>query len=213
MRFTLYTDKTVAQCLTAINARMQAKETATRPALDGWIDRNGEFALKVTRPVIGKYRRTTRLKGHIEREAGMTVVRGIVPGGSGPRERIVGLGALAVMGGLIALTGQPLLAMLLIPVAFWLYITMVGDYENGPLLLSEVQRALKAKATPPKPGKNAATPAPKSASAARSVTRTPASAKAARPPAAKPALTPDDDDEDDEEDAFEVDEDAQPRMF
>ena len=212
MRFTLYTEKTVAQCLTAINARMQAKETATRPALDGWIDRNGEFALSVTRPVVGKFQRTTRLKGQIEREAGLTIVRGIVPGGSSPRERIVGLGALAVMGGLIALTGQPLLAMLLIPVAFWLYITMVGDYENGPLLLGEVQRALKARATPPKLAKNATAPASKSGASTRAAARPPAAAKPARSPAPKPAFVPDDD-EDDEEDAFEVDEDAQPRMF
>ncbi|MFN8379857.1 MAG: hypothetical protein U0452_14430 [Anaerolineae bacterium] len=213
MRFTLYTEKTVPQCLTAINARLQAKETATRPGLDGWIDRNGEFALKVTRPVVGKFQRTTRLKGHIERESGVTVIRGIVPGGSGPRERIIGLGALAVMGALIALTGQPLLAMLLIPVGFWLYIPMVGDYENGPLLLNEVQRALKAKATPPRPMKGAATPAGKAGPTPRSSSKTTSAAKPARPSPPKPALVPDDDMEDDEEDSYEVDEDAQPRLL
>lgn len=207
MRFTLYTEKTVPQCLSSINGRLQAKETATRPALDGWIDRSGEFSLKVTRPVIGKFQRTTRLKGHIERATGVTVIHGIVPGGSSRRERVIGLGALVVMGLLIALAGRPLLALLLVPVGFWLYIPMAGDYENGPLLLNEVQRALKAKTTPPKPAKGAPTPTSKSPAP----TRTTAPKPPPRSPAPKPVVVPDDDDED--EDSFRIDEDAQPRMF
>ena len=39
MQFVLYTEKTVAQSLTAINERMHVKETSTRPALDGWVAR------------------------------------------------------------------------------------------------------------------------------------------------------------------------------
>lgn len=212
MRFTLYTEKTVPQCLSSINTRMQAKETANRPALDGWIDRNGEFSLKVTRPVVGKFQRTTRLKGQVERETGITVIRGIVPGGSSPRERVIGLGALAVVGVLIALMGQPLLAMLLIPAGFWLYIPMVGDYTNGPLLLGEVQRTLKAKPTPPKPTKSTAAPAAKAASSARPPAKTTAAAKAPRP-APKLTYMADDEDDEDEDDSYEVDEDTQARLF
>ena len=217
MRFTLYTDKTTAQCLSVLNGRLQAKETASRPALDGWIDRNGEFSLKMTRPVAGKFTRTTRLKGHLEREAGVTVVRGIVPGGSSKRDRIIAFAALTVLGVLIALAGRPLLALLLVPVGFWLYIPMAGDYENGPLLLAEVQRALKAKATPPKTTKPATTNGKSAASTTRPAARpaTKAAPKPATPrPAPKPAAPPRPlDDEDDEEDEYRVDEDAQPRLM
>lgn len=216
MRFTLYTDKTTAQCLSAINGRLQAKETASRPALDGWIDRNGEFSLKVTRPVIGKFARTTRLKGHLERESGVTVVRGVVPGGSSKRERIIALIALAVLGALIGLAGRPLLALLLVPVGFWLYIPMAGDYENGPLLLLEVQRALKAKSTPPKPAKGAANNG-KSAASTRPITKAttqagpkPAGARPAPKPVPPPRPAPDDEDE---AEVYSVDEDAQPRLI
>lgn len=221
MRFTLYTDKTVPQCLSALNGRMQAKETATRPALDGWIERGGDFALHVTQPVFGKFVRTTRLNGHIERQPGITVVRGTVSFGSSPRERVVALGVLAVLGLVIAVGGQPLLSLLLIPVGLWMYIPMAGDFVNGPLLLSEVQRSLKAKATPPKPAK--AANASRSATPARAPARTSSAAsKPARPaprPAPKPAPKPSSsffapgDDDADEDAPPPVNEDVQPRLM
>ena len=219
MRFTLYTEKTVPQCLSAINSRLQAKGTATRPDLDGWIDRSGEFSLGVTQPVIGKFQRTTRLKGRLERQSGYTVVTGTVPGGSNPRERWVGIGALVVMGLLVALAGKPLIALLLFPVGFWMYIPMVGDYANGPLLLTELQRALKAKATPPKAAKPATSPAtrskaatPSARSSARSTSAGTSTRTAAPRPAPKPAPVLSADDEVDDE-PYEVDEDAQPRLL
>ncbi|HYO87066.1 MAG TPA: hypothetical protein VER79_00370 [Candidatus Limnocylindrales bacterium] len=215
MRFTLYTEKTVPQSLSALNARLQAKETASRPELDGWIERGGDFSLQVTIPVLGKLARTTRLNGHIERQPGITVVRGNVPGGSGPRERVVALGALAGMGLLIAVAGSPLLTLLLVPVGLMLYIPMAGDYVHGPLLVSEVQRTLKAKATPPKTAKPAA------GTASRSSTSTRAAPKPARPaskpasrPAPKPAARPaPDEDEEDANVVIPVDEDSQPRLL
>jgi hypothetical protein len=218
VRFTLYTEKTVPQCLSAINARLQAKGTPTRPGLDGWIDRSGEFSLGVTQPVIGKFQRTTRLKGRLERQSGYTVITGVVPGGSNPRERWVGLGALVVMGLLVALAGKPLIALLLIPVGFWMYIPMVGDYVNGPLLLTELQRALKAKATPPKASDPAAAPATRksSATASRTPGRTPSATGSTRTSVPRPAPKPApilSADEDDDDDSFTVDEDAQPRLL
>lgn len=222
-RFTLYSEKTVSQCLSALNGRMQAKETATRPALGGWIERGGDFALHVTQPAFGKFVRTTRLNGHIERQSGITVIKGTVSFGSSPRERAVALGVLAMLGLVIAVGGQPLLALLLIPVGLWMYIPMVGDYTNGPLLLSEVQRALKAKTAPPRPAR--ATGASKASASARDTQR-PASkparsaSKPAPRPVAKPAtpparsyLEPDKDDAADEDAPPPVNEDVQPRLM
>jgi hypothetical protein len=195
VRFTLYTEKHVPQALAAIHERLQAKETASRPALHGWIERDGDFALQVTLPVLGKLSRTTQLKGHIERQPGVTIVHGTVPMGSSPRERIVALAALAAFGLMIAAAGSPLLGLLLVPAALILYIPMAGDYQNGPLLVSEVQRALKAKATPPKTVKAAASgtgkanaPARAAAKPAKAPTKAPARAAAPvpKPPAPSP---------------------------
>ncbi len=215
MRFTLYTEKTVPQSMSAINGRLQAKETASRPALDGWIEAGGGFSLQVTMPVIGKFGRTTRLKGHVERQPGITVVRGVVPGGSSPRERVVALGALALLGVLIAAAGSPLLALLLIPGGFVLYLPMAGDYANGPLLVNEVQRTLKAKTTPPKTAKPGAGLNGKSGSSSRAAPKPahPASKPATRT-APKPAPKPvPDEDDDDEDEVIAVDEDSQPRLL
>ena len=44
MRFILYSEKTVAQCLTSINARMHVKGSGSRPTLDGWVEKNGAFS-------------------------------------------------------------------------------------------------------------------------------------------------------------------------
>lgn len=212
MRFTLYTDKTVPQSLSAINARMQAKETASRPGLDGWIERSGDFSLQVTLPVLGKLSRTTHLRGQVERQPGITLVHGNVSMGAGPRERAVALGALAIVGVVVAAAGSPLLALLLAPVGLMLYIPMAGDHRNGPLLVSEIQRTLKAKTTPPKAAKPAHNGANKGGTQARAAkpaqpARKPAARPAPKPPA-KPVLAQDDDDG-----RIVVDEDSQQRLL
>jgi hypothetical protein len=223
VRFTLYTEKHVPQALAAIHERLQAKETAARPALHGWIERDGDFALQVSQPVLGKLQRTTQLKGHIERQPGVTVVQGTVPTGSGPRERIVALGALAALGLVIAAMGSPLLALLLVPAGLILYLPMAGDYQNGPLLVSEVQRALKAKATPPKSAKPAANgtgkssgPARAAAKPAKAASRAPGKAPA-RPatPAPKPPspARPRNADEGEDERPAPAPDDSQARLF
>lgn len=213
MRFTLYTDKTVPQSLSAINARMQAKETASRPGLGGWIERDGEFSLQVTMPVLGKLARTTHLRGQIERQPGVTVIHGNVSMGAGPRERAAALGALAIIGLVVAATGNPLLALLLAPAGLMLYIPMAGDHRNGPLLVSEIQRTLKAKTTPPKVAKPANGNPNKAGVQARAAARPAQPArKSATRPAPKPAvkLAPP---EDEGDGRIVIDEDSQPRLL
>jgi hypothetical protein len=150
LRFRLYTEKTVSQSLTALNERMHQKATSTRPGLDGWIEKNGAFSLSVNQPVVGKFTRTTRLTGRLTRQGSMTVIEATVSGGVEPRNRIAVYIGLGIIGAVFVLAGSPLLGLVLIPIGALLYIPMKGDYVNSTLLINEIQKALKARATPPK---------------------------------------------------------------
>lgn len=150
MRYTLYTEKTVAQCLKDLNGRLQAKATKASPGLEGWIEKKGDFALKVTTPVIGRFKRTTRLTGHILRERGVTIIQGYVADGVGPGWlRLMGAGMVAVAL-LLALSGQYLLAVAVIATGLAAYIPLRGDYVNSDILLIAVEKTLKASPKPPK---------------------------------------------------------------
>lgn len=183
MRFVFYTEKTIPQCMTAINERMQVKATSTRPALDGWVEKGGAFALSLTSPVIGKFTRRTTLKAQAERESGITIIRGSVPGGA-PREgQAIVFIALVLVALIIISSGNILVGLLLLPVAAYLYIPLHGDYRNSDVLLDEVQKTLKAKLTPPKalqPAAPSAAPAKKPASASKPAKTTTAAAKPAK---------------------------------
>lgn len=187
MRFVLYTEKTVSQCMTAINERMHVKATSTRPALDGWVEKGGAFSLSLTAPVIGGLTRRTALKAQAERESGITIIRGTVPSGV-PRE---GQAVIFVALMFVALTiiagGNLLFGLLLIPAAAFLYVPLHGDYLNSEVLLDEVQKTLKAKPTPPK-SLVESRQAKSSPSTARTAKSTPSAAKLpkAKPSAAKP---------------------------
>lgn len=150
MRFILYTDKTVAQCMSALNERMQQKGTKARPELHGWIEKSGSFSISMTSRVAQRFPRTTRLNGQAKREGGTTVVRGFVSDGVSPQW----LGILSVMVLVICvimiLQGQPMLALLSVIFAGLFYIPMRGDYLNSDVLLLELERTLKATPTPPK---------------------------------------------------------------
>jgi hypothetical protein len=194
VHFTLYTDKTVAQCLTAINERMHVKESSTRPALDGWVEKSGAFQISIATPVIGRFIRKTALRGKIERENGVTVIEGSVPGGVSRNGQIVVFVALVlvvltIIGGGNLLLG--LLPLVLIPI---FYIAMQGDYLNSTALLDEVQKALKAKPTPPKKGvaemKSSATRSTSTRSPAKSTTTTRAPKPAARSTGSKSTAAP-----------------------
>ncbi|HLU09938.1 MAG TPA: hypothetical protein VK003_09750 [Oceanobacillus sp.] len=160
MRFTLYTDKPVSQCMSAITERLHVKGTSTRPGIDGWVDKKGIFSMGVSSPVIGKLHRKTYLRAKIERENGVTIIKGDVPTGASPQGQLVVFGALALVALVLIVSGSMLLGLIIIPFAAILYIPMKGDYHNSEFLLNEVQKTLKAKPTPPKPAKS---PAAKSA--------------------------------------------------
>lgn len=150
MQFTLYSEKSVAQCLTAINARLQVKGGASRAELDGWIDKSGEFSLTVTSKVAGYFNRRTTLRAKIERKSGHSQITGSVPDGV-PREgRILVFVALGLVSAMILSYGNPMLALIVLPVGLALHIAMKGDHDNSAVLMNELQKTLKAKSTPPK---------------------------------------------------------------
>lgn len=171
MRFTLYTEKTVSQCMSAVNERLHLKGTATRPGMDGWVDKSGSFSMGMSSPVIGKLNRTTYLRAKAVRESGVTVIRGDVSGGASPRGQWLVFAALALVGVVLMSRGSALLGLVIIPFAALLYIPMKGDFENSEVLLNEVQKILKAKGTPPKVSKTAPRAASTSAGAAPKVAR------------------------------------------
>lgn len=158
MRFTYYTEKTVAQCMSALNERLQQKGSSSRPGLEGWVEKSGRFALGVSTRVIGRFPRTTRLQGKAERLGGVTVIKGAVADGVEPRDRVIITAALALVGGFIIVSGNLLPGLLVIGAGLALNIPLAGDHQNSQILLHEVQRTLKAKETPPVIVKRAAEP-------------------------------------------------------
>lgn len=149
MQFEYYTEKTIAQCLTALNARMQAKPTSTRPALDGWVEKSGGFSLGVTMPVIGRFKRTTYLQAKLARQGSVTQISGSVSSGIPRDGQILVYAALSVVVLVMALSGS-IYGWLLVPFGALLYIPMKGDDTNSTLLLDELQKTLKARAKPPR---------------------------------------------------------------
>lgn len=152
MRFILYSEKTVAQCLSALTERMQQKGTSSRPELAGWIDKNGEFSLGVESQVAGRFNRTTYLRGKIVREEGTTEIHGVVANGATRDNMIVIFGVLALMAVWLISRGSIGLGLIILPVGAAFYIPLTGDHLNSEILLDELKKTLKAKSTPPKPG-------------------------------------------------------------
>ena|GEM_PF-397859 len=189
MRFVLYSEKTVAQCLSAVNARMHVKETSTRPALDGWIEKSGTFSLAVTAPVIGKFTRRTTLTAKVERQGSITVIEGGVPSGVAREGQAVIFVALAVVALAIMASGNFLFGVLLIPFTAYLYIPLHGDYLNSAVLIDEVEKTLKAKPKPPKKLAEAK-PVATRTSTPRATTRSASSTKSAATKTAAPKRAP-----------------------
>src|SRR5829696_6060433 len=107
---------------------MHVKETSTRPALDGWVEKSGTFSLAMTAPVIGKFTRRTTLTAKVERQGGITVIEGGVPSGVSREGQAVIFVALALVALAIMASGNFLFGVLLIPFAAYLYIPLHGDY-------------------------------------------------------------------------------------
>ena len=129
MQVVLYTEKTVAQSLTALNARMQAKATSTRPSLDGWVEKSGRFSVGVTSGVFGRFTRTTFLHGKLERQGTATVIKGNVSRGATKENKIIIYASLAVLALALAGGGNLWMAAVLVPVAGALYIPLTGGTE------------------------------------------------------------------------------------
>lgn len=175
MQFTLYTEKTIPQCSAALNERMQAKPTSTRRELQGWIEKGGRFSLAVTSKVFGSIARTTRLTGVMQREAGITVIRGYVSDGVSPQWQKILAVVLLIVCAILLLGGQAVLALISLLMGGAAYVPFRGDYENSETLLIELERTLKA--SPKQPAKKptaARSAAPKPAAVVRSAPAKPA---------------------------------------
>lgn len=185
MQFVLYTEKTVSQALSALNERMHAKETSTRPAIDGWVEKNGAFSLGVTTRVAGRFTRTTYMRGKLERQSGITVVKGTVSSGATRESKAFIFIACALVAAGLILSGNVLMGLIVVPFALALYIPLTGDHTNSEILMNELQRALKAKVTPPKPAKKHSESKASAAKPVRPAAAAPV--RAAPKPAPKPA--------------------------
>lgn len=150
MRFILFTDKKVPDCVTAINERLQAPASGSRPGLDGWIEKKGGFALAIDSPVMGRFIRQTRLEAHVEREGNTTIIRGQVPGGASPNQQRMFIAAVIALCAFTVVQGQALMGLLLALMGGVLYVPLRGDYDNSEKLLIEVERTLKASPKVPK---------------------------------------------------------------
>ncbi len=150
MQFTLYTEKTVSQCLKEINERIHAKATKTSPDLGGWIDKDGTFAITLTSKVLRRFRRTTRLRGSIFRDKGITVISGYVSDGVSPAWMRVLAVLLIIACGVVAFNGEFMVSLVMAFLGAISYIPLHGDYVNSDALLVIVERTLKADPKPPK---------------------------------------------------------------
>lgn len=150
MQFTLYTEKTVSQCLKDLNERLHAKPTKNSPDLDGWVAKDGSFALTVTAPVLKRFRRKTRLTANIYRQKNVTMIDGYVSGGLSPSVlQVLGI-ILGIFCIYVALQGQMMTALMLLVAGLVAYIPLHGDYINSDVLLVIVEKTLKADPKPPK---------------------------------------------------------------
>lgn len=134
----------------ALNERLQAKGTKTRPDLEGWIEKGGKFSLAVTSIVAWRFRRTTRLSGIILRDGAATVIRGKVSGGVAPEGLRVLVGALVIVFVALVITGNPMLALVTLIFGGLSYVPLRGDFVNSETLLIEVEKTLGATPRPPK---------------------------------------------------------------
>ncbi|TVR20754.1 MAG: hypothetical protein EA396_09765 [Anaerolineaceae bacterium] len=150
MQFTLYSQKTTRQCVKDLTERLQARGTKANPALGGWVNKDGGFSLTLTAPVLGRFNRTTRLRGRLWRETGVTVIEGYVPDGISPFWMRV-LGASLIVGSLLlAVSYGVLIGLVMVLFGLLAYIPLRGDYLNSDQLLVAIERTLKADPKPPK---------------------------------------------------------------
>lgn len=150
MRFELYSDKTLPQCIAALQERMQVKGTPSRPAISGWTEKDGRFSLASSSPVVGNFNRMTRLRGKIEKDKGFTRITGFVPDGLDRRTQIILFGVTVAVCGLMVLSGLLFLGIVIALAALAFYVPLMGDYTNSDYLMKELKKTLGTKSSPPK---------------------------------------------------------------
>ncbi len=150
MRFVLYSEKPLAECVKTLSERIAQSPTATRPALEGYAEKSGKFALGLSSTVFARFSRKTWLEGSISKDGGGTVIRGEVPDGANPQRQKYILYAIPATGLFLALNGAWLFAAAAVVLMGVVLITLRGDYYNGDRLLVEIERLLKASPKPPK---------------------------------------------------------------
>lgn len=150
MRFVLYTDLTVSQCMKELQSRVEQKGTKSRPELDGWTKKGGDFSIAVTTKIARRFPKTTRLSGSMDRDKGVTIIEGYVSDGVSPYWLVILAVLLVVVSGVIFASGERMLGIVVFVLGLAAYIPLRGDYVNSDILLIEVEKTLKASPKPPK---------------------------------------------------------------
>lgn len=149
MHFEYYSDLTPAKCASAIKDRIAQPETGSRPAIAGWVDKDG-FSITVTTPVIGKFRRSTGMKATFQRDKGTTVISGYVSTGADRKQQLaVFIGMIIVGIALIALRMFPH-GVIVMLIGAGLYIPLEGDRKNSDYLVKQIRSILSAKTRDPR---------------------------------------------------------------
>ena len=159
MRFELLTHMTVTECSKAVRERLQASRQ-----LEGWTDKDGGFSLAVSSKVARVFSRTTHLQADMERDKGVTTIKGYVSTGVAPRGRMMIVAVMLLAGFFLIVSGYGLPGIIAILTGPIFLIPLAGDYTNSETLLKEVRRTLRAReGSPPKPAtKKPAPPKPTS---------------------------------------------------
>ncbi len=158
--------------MSAVNQRLQAKPTASKPELDGWIEKGGRFSLAASSKVANRFTRKTRLHAEAERESGVTIIRGGVSDGVTRGGQAAIFGVLLVLGFVLLSGGNAMLAALVIVLGAALYVPLRGDAENSKVLMKELRRTLEAKDKPPrKPSQKSSQPKSPTRRSSTSTTR------------------------------------------
>jgi hypothetical protein len=90
------------------------------------------------------------MHGQAQREGGTTVVEGNVPGGLPRNRQFIVLGMVMLVAFLFLTQGLAILSLIVAGAGAALMIPFQGDYDNSELLLTEMQKSLKARFAPPK---------------------------------------------------------------
>lgn len=149
MHFEYYSELTPAKCVSAIKDRMKQPDTVSRPAMTGHVDKE-KFALTITTPVIGNFRRSTSIKASLERDKGVTVIDGYVNTGA-TRQQILVIFIGAVLIGLALISqGMFIHGVVVMALGAAMYIPLQGDAKNSDYLIKQVRSMLKTKTRDPR---------------------------------------------------------------